>query len=123
MTTSYELIIICPDLSIYIQTLIIIILFYIGLLSSNKLSHQIGDPDPAEIVIDEALGISISLFMLPKNIIIYTIAFFIFRILDIFKPSFIYRVQKLSKGWGIMLDDVFAGIFSWLICQGLVTIL
>ena len=82
-----------------------------------------GNPDPEEIVIDEVVGMSISLFMLPKSITIYVIAFLIFRILDIFKPSFIYRIQKLSNGWGIMLDDVFAGVFSWLICQGLVTIL
>jgi len=109
--------------SLYIQSFIIIIIFYIGLLSSNKLSNQIGESDPDEIVIDEVVGMSIALFMLPKNIIIYTIAFFIFRILDIFKPSFIYRVQRLPNGWGIMLDDVFAGIFSWLICHGLVTIL
>ena len=109
--------------SLYIQSLIIIILFYIGLLSSNKLSTQTGNPDPDEIVIDEVVGMSIALFMLPKNIAIYTIAFFIFRILDIFKPSFIYRVQKLPHGWGIMLDDVLAGVFSWLICQGLLMIL
>ena len=58
--------------SLYIQSLIIIILFYIGLLLSNKLSNQIGNPDPAEIVIDEVVGMSIALFMLPKNIAIYT---------------------------------------------------
>ena len=109
--------------SLYIQSLIIIIGFYIGLVSSYKLSNQMGDHDPKEIVIDEVVGMSIALFMLPKSIIIYAIAFLIFRILDIFKPSFIYRIQKLSNGWGIMLDDVFAGIFSWLICQSLVTIL
>jgi phosphatidylglycerophosphatase A len=50
-------------------------------------------------------------------------AFILFRIFDIFKPSFIYRVQNLPGGWGIMMDDVLAGIIAWLICQGLLTIL
>ena len=66
---------------------------------------------------------SIALFMLPHNLILYLLAFFIFRILDIFKPSFIYEIQKLPYGWGIMLDDVIAGIFTWITCQGIKTIL
>ncbi len=57
--------------SLYIQSLIIIIGFYIGLVSSYKLSNQMGNPDPEEIVIDEVVGMSISLFMLPKSITIY----------------------------------------------------
>ena len=81
------------------------------------------DHDPSEVVIDEAVGMWIALFMLPQSIAIYSMAFIFFRIFDIFKPSFIYRVQNLPGGWGIMMDDVLAGIITWLICQGLLTIL
>ena len=81
------------------------------------------DHDPSEVVIDEAVGMWIALFMLPHSIAIYSMAFILFRIFDIFKPSFIYRVQNLPSGWGIMMDDVLAGIIAWLICQGLLTIL
>ena len=84
---------------------------------------EMNDPDPSEVVIDEVVGMSIALFMLPHTIIMYTMAFILFRIFDVFKPSFIYQVQNLPGGWGIMLDDVLAGIFTWLICQGLLTIL
>ena len=81
------------------------------------------DHDPSEVVIDEAVGMWITLYMLPHSIAIYSMAFILFRIFDIFKPSFIYRVQNLPGGWGIMMDDVLAGIFTLLICQGLLTIL
>ena len=70
--------------SFYIQFLIIIILFFIGLLSANKLSIQMNDSDPSEVVIDEVVGMAIALFMLPKTIAIYIIAFILFRFLDIF---------------------------------------
>jgi len=109
--------------SFYIQFLIIIILFFIGLLSANKLSIQMNDSDPSEVVIDEVVGMGIALFMLPKTIAIYTIAFILFRLLDIFKPSIVYNIQSLPRGWGIMLDDVLAGIISGIICQGLLTVL
>ena len=105
------------------QIIIIIILFILGIISSNIVSKEMNDHDPSEIIIDEVIGMGIALFMLPHNFILYLLAFFIFRILDIFKPSFIYEVQKLPHGWGIMLDDVIAGIFTWLTCQGIYTIL
>ena len=110
-------------LSHYLQLMAIIILFSVGVISSKKMADSLDDKDPSQVVIDEATGMVISLFMLPKSIAIYSIAFVLFRIFDIFKPSFIYRVQNLPGGWGIMLDDVFAGIFVWLICQGIITIL
>ena len=86
-----------------------------ALLPQKKLADAMHDHDPSEVVIDEATGMGIALFMLPHSITLYTMAFILFRIFDIFKPSFIYRVQNLPGGWGIMLDDVLAGIFCWLI--------
>jgi phosphatidylglycerophosphatase A len=100
-----------------------IILFSVGVISSKKMAVAMNDNDPSEVVIDEAAGMGIALFMLPHNIAIYSMAFILFRIFDIFKPSFIYRVQNIPNGWGIMLDDVLAGIITWLICWGILTIL
>ena len=110
-------------ISYSVQMIVIIIFFFIGIISSNKMALEMDDHDPSEVVIDEAVGMGIALFMLPHSIAIYSIAFILFRIFDIFKPSFIYSIQNLPGGWGIMLDDVLAGIFVWLICQGLLTIL
>ncbi len=110
-------------LSFLLQLIIIILLFSVGIISSKKMADTMNDNDPSEVVIDEVVGMGIALFMLPHSLTIYSIAFILFRIFDIFKPSLIYRIQTLPNGWGIMLDDVLAGIFCWLICQGLLTIL
>ena len=110
-------------LSYSLQLIIIVLFFIVGVISSKKMAAAMNDHDPSEVVIDEAVGMWISLFMLPHSIAIYSMAFILFRIFDIFKPSFIYRVQNLPGGWGIMMDDVLAGIIAWLICQGLLTIL
>ncbi len=109
-------------LSFSLQLMILILLFCIGIFSSKKTAEALKTQDPPEVVIDEALGMSIALFMLPHTIAIYSLAFILFRIFDILKPSFIYRVQYLPDGWGIMLDDILAGIITLLICKGLLSI-
>ena len=79
--------------------------------------------DPSEVVIDEVVGMGIALFMLPHTLGLYLLAFFLFRIFDIFKPSFIYQIQDLPHGWGIMLDDVCAGLFTFALIRGITAIL
>ena len=106
-----------------LQFLTLTFLFFIGIIASKKIATKMNQEDPSEIVIDEVVGMGITLFMLPHEIILYLIGFIAFRIFDIFKPSFIYTIQKLPHGWGIMLDDVISGIFAWLICQGISSIL
>ena len=81
------------------------------------------DHDPSEVVIDEVVGMGISLFMLPHSPGLYLLAFILFRVFDILKPSFIYRIQNLSGGWGIMLDDVLAGLLTFTIVKGISIIL
>ena len=67
-----------------------------------------GDPDP--VVFDEFIGQWITLIAVPHTVLGFTAAFFIFRFLDIFKPLGINRTQTLAGGWGVMVDDVLAGI-------------
>jgi phosphatidylglycerophosphatase A len=110
-------------LNYFLQFSTLTILFFLGIISSKKIAIEMNQKDPSEIVIDEVVGMGITLFMLPHEIILYLIGFIIFRIFDIFKPSFIYTIQKFPHGWGIMLDDVISGIFAWLICQGINSIL
>ena len=102
---------------------VIIILFILGIYSSNKMAKYMEDHDPSEVVIDEVVGMGISLFMLPHSLGLYILAFILFRIFDIYKPFFIYRIQNLSGGWGIMLDDVLAGLFTFAIVNGIAIIL
>ena len=102
---------------------VIIILFVLGVYSSNRIAKYLDDHDPSEVVIDEVVGMGISLFMLPHNFLLYLLSFILFRVFDILKPSFIYRIQNLSGGWGIMLDDVLAGLLTFTIVKGITIIL
>jgi len=80
-------------------------------------------PDPSIVVIDEIVGIWISLLFLPLSIPAYVCAFLLFRAFDILKPPPAGRLENIAGGWGIMLDDVVAGIYANLICQAILRFL
>ena len=95
-----------------VYLIILIILFtLIGVYSSNKIIPEWGK-DPSRVVIDEVVGMWISMLLIPNNIIIMLVAFVLFRLFDIYKPFFIRKFEAFPRGWGIMLDDVAAGIFA-----------
>ena len=102
---------------------VIIILFVLGVYSSSKMEKYLDVQDPREVVIDEVVGMGISLFMLPHDFWLYLLSFILFRVFDILKPSIIYRIQNLSGGWGIMLDDVLAGLITFALVNGIAIIL
>ena len=109
--------------SVLIHCSIIITLFIVGVYSSNEVVKEMSISDPPEVIIDEVTGMGISLFLLPHDFRLYIIAFIVFRIFDILKPTFIYRVQSLPGGWGIMIDDVLAGMFTFALVNGLASII
>jgi phosphatidylglycerophosphatase A len=99
-----------------------IILFLV--LSSISIAGQaeimLNKKDPGEIVIDEMAGIVVALFGLPMNVLSATAGFFIFRVLDIFKPFPIRFIErKLPGGVGIVMDDVVAGIYCNLLLRAI----
>ena len=88
-----------------------IVLFFIGVLVSFVLEREWGK-DASKIVIDEVVGMLLSLVFLPMSFLVWGIAFLIFRIFDIVKPYPIRKIEKLKGGWGVMADDVLAGIYT-----------
>ena len=90
--------------------------FLIGVWVATEVEKSAGD-DPGIVVIDEVLGQGIALLFLPHEILIYVAAFILFRIFDIWKPFPIDQSQRLPKGWGVMTDDLLAGIYANLILQ------
>ena len=64
------------------------------------------------MVIDEVVGVWISLFWLPLTWQHLLIGFCLFRLFDIWKPLGIRQLEKIPNGWGVMLDDVAAGIYA-----------
>ncbi len=68
--------------------------------------------DPKQCTIDEMVGMWITLLFIPKYIWYILFAFIIWRILDIIKPFPANIFEKINGGWGIMLDDIMAGLYS-----------
>ena len=101
------------SISLLVVAMIILIIspYFIRLFESTKQSH-----DASEIVIDEWVGMSIALFGGYPDPLYVLVAFGLFRFFDIFKPLGIkYFDQRYFRGWGVMLDDVLAGIYAALI--------
>lgn len=69
-------------------------------------------PDPSIVVIDEIVGMWIAMFAIDPSLIAISIAFIAFRVFDIVKPYPARQLERYHKGWGIMLDDVVAGIYA-----------
>jgi phosphatidylglycerophosphatase A len=93
---------------------LISLFFVIGIQIGNKFEEVYGK-DPKQCTIDEFTGTWISLLFVPKKIIFIVLAFVIWRVMDILKPFPARQVEKFKGGLGIMLDDVIAGIYSFLI--------
>jgi phosphatidylglycerophosphatase A len=72
-----------------------------------------GKKDDQRIVIDEIMGFLITMLWVPKTIRFVIIGFFLFRFFDILKPFPIRRLEKGFKGgFGVVLDDVVAGVYA-----------
>ena len=103
------------------RSVVLVITLIVGFIACEITLKQSDDPDPSYIVIDEVVGLWITLLFVPKTIFLFTFGFVLFRLFDIFKPSFVYSVQSLKGSFGVMLDDILAGIFSLLILWGMMT--
>jgi len=101
---------------IYWFLVLILAFFFIGVFVSSKLEQEWGH-DPSKIVIDEIVGMWIAFLAIPFDWTYLVIAFLLFRFFDILKPLFIKRAEKLKAGWGVMVDDVIAGIYTNVILQ------
>lgn len=98
-----------------ILTLAIVI---VGIWLSYRAEAILGEKDSGVIVIDEIAGFLVTMFALPMTWKTMAIGFFVFRVFDIFKPFPIRRIdQRLPGGWGVMLDDVLAGVYANLTIQ------
>jgi phosphatidylglycerophosphatase A len=95
----------------FVLSVLIVLFFFIGVYCSERLIPEWGK-DPSSVVIDEVVGMWISMLFLPNNIILLLSTFLTFRFFDIVKPGLIKKAESIKGGWGIMVDDVVAGIFT-----------
>lgn len=99
--------------TIYFAVLFILVL--VGFLVCGRAEEIFKKKDARPIVIDEAGGLLIALFLIPFSYANLIIVFLLFRAIDILKPFPIRRVEGLAGNLGIMADDILAGIYTNLI--------
>ncbi|MCX5715559.1 MAG: phosphatidylglycerophosphatase A [Candidatus Omnitrophica bacterium] len=92
-------------------------LLIIGFAVSGKAEKAFGKKDASQIVIDEACGLFITLFLIPFSYGVAFLGFLIFRTADVAKPFPIRRLEKLPGSLGVMSDDILAGIYANLITR------
>ena len=103
---------ILPTISSITFIVTIVIIFVLGIYTSSITERVLGEIDPSIIVIDEWVGQWIALLFLPKSFVWGIVAFALFRLFDIWKPYPIHRLDNIKGGFGIMIDDVLAGIYA-----------
>lgn len=95
----------------------ILFLFTLGVLFAGEAEKVYKRKDPSMIVIDEACGMLLALFLVPFSLYSVILGFFLFRIFDILKPPPARRLEKLTGSLGIMFDDIVAALYTNIILQ------
>lgn len=96
------------------------IVFIIGLWAAKHFERMVREKDSGMVVIDEVVGMWIALIPATLTPLSVGLAFLLFRLFDIFKPWPVNWLDKRFHGpWGVMLDDVMAGIYAALVLMGL----
>lgn len=88
------------------------ILIGLAVWACNVHSILKGGPDPPQAVIDEAAGLTVALCFVPCTWFNIIAGFCLFRLFDIFKPFPIKKIERLKGGWGIVADDLAAGLYA-----------
>lgn len=106
------------SLSLPIYLAVLAGLFLVGFLAAGEAEKIMDNRDPGAVVIDEIVGILITMTAVPAAPLTMILGFILFRIFDIAKPFPVnFFDQRFHGGLGIMLDDVVAGIYSLVILQ------
>ncbi|HYB94793.1 MAG TPA: phosphatidylglycerophosphatase A [Vicinamibacterales bacterium] len=100
-----------------VEITIIGIVCLVGVWAASGTEAALGRKDPGIVVIDEVAGMLITLALLPVSIAGVVLGFLLFRALDVIKPYPAAQMEHLHGGFGIMADDVFAGLYSHLLLR------
>jgi phosphatidylglycerophosphatase A len=93
------------------ETILIAALLPVAVWIAGAAERHLGH-DAHPIVIDEVAGQLLALWMVPREAGWMLFAFFLFRLFDVWKPLGIYRLQRLPGGFGVVSDDVLAGLYA-----------
>jgi len=95
----------------------IVVVFAVGVWAAHGTEIALGRKDPGIVVIDEVLGMLITLAILPVSIWGVVLGFLFFRALDVIKPFPAAQLEHIHGGMGIMADDAVAGLYSHLLLR------
>ena len=104
---------------IILSVIITLLITILGVWAGNKV-EPIWGKDHQRVVIDEVAGMFFSLLFLPVNVKYVLCALILFRFFDIKKPLFIREMEHFNGGWGVMADDVLAGVYTNILLQAVV---
>lgn len=97
-----------------------LILAVAGTWAADRTSTAAGEEDPPIIVIDETAGQMVSLLFLAPTLPVLGLGFVLFRLFDIIKPPPARQLERLPGGFGVMADDLAAGVYANLVLRGLI---
>jgi phosphatidylglycerophosphatase A len=106
--------------SVVVELGVIVALFAVGVWSGSVAERHFKGVDPGPVVLDEVIGMLITLALLPVNVTGVLVGFLIFRALDVVKPWPSARFEHLPGGLGIMADDGMAAVYGNLAMRALI---
>ena len=106
-----------------VEGAVIVALFAIGIWSATIAERHFGGVDPSAVVVDEVVGMLMTLAFLPVSATGAIVGFLVFRVFDVFKPWPSGRFERLPGGLGVMADDGMAAIYGNLVMRGLIAVL
>jgi len=106
-----------PNLRTPVAFALAIFVTLIGIPAATRVARASASKDPQFVVIDEVAGQLIALIAVPLGWKTFLTGFILFRAFDILKPSPVRQLEKLPEGTGIVLDDVAAGLYAFVVMQ------
>lgn len=100
-----------------VQVMVTLFLIGVGIVVADQAARVIGGQDPPAIVIDEIAGIAVATLLLPPQVPERVVAFVIFRVFDVIKPFPARQAERLPGGFGIVGDDLIAGLYTNLLVR------
>jgi phosphatidylglycerophosphatase A len=106
-----------------LELALIAFLFAVGVWSANAAERHFGGVDPAPVILDEVVGMLITLALLPVTLSGAIVGFLLFRLLDVIKPWPANRMEALPGGLGVMADDAMAALYGNVVMRLLVAVM
>jgi phosphatidylglycerophosphatase A len=95
-----------------VYELTLLTFFFFSSWIAERAQNHWQKKDDQRIVIDEIMGYFLTMLWIPKTLLFISVGFLLFRLLDIAKPFPCRQLEKVRGGFGVVLDDVFAGIYA-----------